>query len=139
MNAFWIPELGGMIYAMTGMVTTLHLIADEAGEYQGLSANYSGLGFAKMRFIAEAMPPEEFEAWAMGTKASSRFLTWAEYERLSEPSTIDTPFYYSEFENNLHNTIVMQFMGHDSSEKVPSQAGGHEGNAFESTFSPQTH
>ena len=30
MNSFWIPHLGGQIYAMPKMKTELHLIADEA-------------------------------------------------------------------------------------------------------------
>ena len=112
MNAFWIPKLGGMLYAMTGMTNTLHLVADEAGEYQGLSSNYSGEGFAHMKFVAEAMPPQEFDQWVLSTKTSSRFLTWHEYEHLAEPS-VGEPAYYSEVENNLYNTIVMQFMPSD--------------------------
>ncbi|MBW7457371.1 cytochrome ubiquinol oxidase subunit II, partial [Paenibacillus sepulcri] len=32
MNSFWVPQLGGMIYTMSGMQTTLHLQADEPGE-----------------------------------------------------------------------------------------------------------
>ncbi|HEY5259644.1 MAG TPA: cytochrome ubiquinol oxidase subunit II, partial [Rhabdochlamydiaceae bacterium] len=31
MNSFWIPELGGQIYAMPGMKAQLHLIADTLG------------------------------------------------------------------------------------------------------------
>ena len=33
MNSFWIPQLSGQIYAMTGMVTTLHVMANIPGEY----------------------------------------------------------------------------------------------------------
>ena len=116
MNAFWIPQLGGMLYAMTGMTNTLHLVADEAGEYRGLSANYSGEGFANMKFTAEAMPEGEFDEWVLATKASARFLSWQEYQRLSEPSTADKRIYYAGVENNLYNTIVMQFMEHGNSE-----------------------
>ena len=32
MNSFFIPQLGSQIYAMAGMQTRLHLIADEAGD-----------------------------------------------------------------------------------------------------------
>jgi len=113
MNSFWIPQLGGMIYAMTGMTTTLHLIADEEGEYKGLSSNYSGDGFAKMKFTAEAMSQEEFDAWVMATKASSRLLTWGEYERLAEPAVLEAPIYYSGVSNNLYNEVVSQFMPQD--------------------------
>ncbi len=37
MNSFFIPQLGGQIYAMAGMQTKLHLIANEAGQYKGIS------------------------------------------------------------------------------------------------------
>ena len=57
MNSFFVPQLGGQIYTMAGMVTRLHLQADHAGTYRGLSANYSGSGFADMRFNVDAVPP----------------------------------------------------------------------------------
>ena len=110
MNSFWIPRLGGQIYAMTGMVNRLNLVANEPGVFDGRSANYSGEGFAQMKFVAEAMPQEEFEEWVTSTKASSRYLDWQEYERLSEKSIAEAPVFYSSFQNNLYDTIVMQFM-----------------------------
>lgn len=54
MNSFFIPRLGSQIYAMAGMQTQLHLIADEAGTYDGISASYSGPGFSGMKFKAIA-------------------------------------------------------------------------------------
>lgn len=110
MNAFWIPRLGGMIYAMTGMTTTLHLVADEAGEYPGLSSNYSGDGFAKMKFMANAMPQQEFDEWLLSTRASSRFLNWGEYEQLVAPSTPEAPLVYSGVQAGLYTRVVEQFM-----------------------------
>lgn len=66
MNSFWIPRLGGQIYAMDGMTTTLNLIADEEGDFTGRSANYSGVGFADMKFTVHALSQTAFEAWALG-------------------------------------------------------------------------
>ncbi|HET8884444.1 MAG TPA: ubiquinol oxidase subunit II, partial [Candidatus Saccharimonadales bacterium] len=63
MNSFWIPQLGGQIYAMPGMVTELNLDATEQGEYKGSSANISGEGFSGMKFIAKASSQNEFDAW----------------------------------------------------------------------------
>eukprot|EP01132_Coremiostelium_polycephalum_P015046 gene15046-18216_t len=37
MNSFFIPALGGQIYAMAGMQTRLHLIANEKAEMEGIS------------------------------------------------------------------------------------------------------
>lgn len=51
MNTFFIPQLGGQIYAMAGMRTQLHLIANEPGQFRGMSGNYSGHGFSNMKFI----------------------------------------------------------------------------------------
>ena len=38
MSSFWIPNLGGMLYAMNGHVNRLNLVADTVGEYPGSSA-----------------------------------------------------------------------------------------------------
>ena len=35
MNSFWIPQLSGQIYSMTGMTTQLYLMADGPGKYTG--------------------------------------------------------------------------------------------------------
>ncbi|TKB40438.1 MAG: ubiquinol oxidase subunit II, partial [Mesorhizobium sp.] len=40
MNAFFVPQLGGMIYTMNGMTTQLHLQADQPGEFYGRSAHF---------------------------------------------------------------------------------------------------
>src|SRR5437667_10128540 len=63
MNSFFIPQLGSQVYAMGGMPTHLHLLADAPGEYPGFSANFSGDGFSEMRFIAKAVPAGDFDSW----------------------------------------------------------------------------
>src|SRR6202161_1452373 len=40
MNAFFIPQLGSMIYTMNGMTTQLNLRADSAGVFHGLSSHF---------------------------------------------------------------------------------------------------
>src|SRR6266850_4345953 len=40
MNSFFVPQLGGQIYTMSGMATRLHLQADHLGTYAGLSAMF---------------------------------------------------------------------------------------------------
>jgi cytochrome o ubiquinol oxidase subunit 2 len=109
MNAFWIPELGGMIYAMTGMTTSLNLIADEPGQFVGRSSNYSGERFAHMRFMTVARPQEEFDAWVAQTKLySPTALGWHEYETLREaedPGVLT----YAAVDAELLDAILMQF------------------------------
>src|SRR6266436_5448882 len=49
MNSFFVPQLGSQIYTMSGMATHLQLQADHPGNYPGMSAQFSGDGFADMR------------------------------------------------------------------------------------------
>ena len=79
MNSFFIPGLGGQIYAMAGMTTKLHLIANENGEFDGISANYSGAGFTGMKFKATATSQEDFDKWVAEVKQSPKKLDKAEY------------------------------------------------------------
>ena len=110
MNSFWIPQLGGQIYAMTGMVNTLNLMANEPGKFAGVSANYSGVGFAQMKFVTEATSQSDFDTWVESVHAASTSLTLVEYDALSQKSVITEPAYYSRVADNLYNTIVMKFM-----------------------------
>src|SRR5260370_21021004 len=61
MNSFFVPQLGSQIYTMGGMTTHLNLLADNPGEFPGFSANFSGDGFADMRFMVTAAPAGDFE------------------------------------------------------------------------------
>src|ERR1700720_1245577 len=63
MNSFFVPQLGSQIYTMGGMTTHLNLLADNPGEYAGFSANFSGDGFAWMRFVVRSVPVGDFDAW----------------------------------------------------------------------------
>ena len=108
MNSFWIPQLGGQIYAMPGMRTKLHLIANETGNFRGSSANISGKGFAGMAFRAVSSTEDDFHAWVQIVKESPNHLTHEEYEYLVLPSEYDPVIYYSEVEENLFDQIVMK-------------------------------
>jgi cytochrome o ubiquinol oxidase subunit 2 len=50
MNAFYVPDLAGMIYAMPGMETQLNAVINKEGVFHGLASHYSGAGFAGMTF-----------------------------------------------------------------------------------------
>ena len=63
MNSFFVPQLGSQIYTMAGMVTHLHLQADDPGTYRGMSAQFSGDGFSDMHFNVDAVPAEKFAQW----------------------------------------------------------------------------
>lgn len=110
MNSFWIPELGGQIYAMPGMKTKLHLIANEEGSFRGSSANLSGKGFAGMKFIAKASSQLEFDDWVESIKESSNFLNLKEYNKLAEPSENNPVASYVLEKEDLYDWIVRKYM-----------------------------
>lgn len=109
MNSFFIPQLGGQIYAMTGMVNPLHLMANKAGVYQGISANYSGEGFAQMHFSVAAVSQEEFDAWVAKVKTASSTLSIERYEALAKPSIDAGVMEWSSVEPELFQHIVDKF------------------------------
>jgi cytochrome o ubiquinol oxidase subunit II len=109
MNSFFIPQLGGQIYAMAGMQTRLHLIADEAGDYAGESANFSGKGFSDMKFRAIASSPEEFNAWVAKVRASSDRLDMDRYHTMSAPTEKEPVRYFSSVDPRLFHNIIARY------------------------------
>ena len=109
MNSFWIPSLGGQIYAMSGMSTKLHLMADKEGTYKGSSANISGEGFAKMKFATIASSQSDFDAWVKKAQISATSLNQSSYDELAKPKA-GAVTYYSLSTPNLYDTIVMKYM-----------------------------
>ncbi|MFF7707135.1 ubiquinol oxidase subunit II [Pseudomonas sp. NPDC007930] len=111
MNSFFIPALGGQIYAMAGMTTQLHLIANENGTFDGISANYSGAGFTGMKFKATATSQADFDSWVNEVKGSSKTLDAATYDALLKPSENNPVEQYASFAPNLFQTIVDKYEG----------------------------
>ncbi|WP_339533213.1 ubiquinol oxidase subunit II [Pseudomonas mucidolens] len=111
MNSFFIPGLGGQIYAMAGMQTKLHLIANQNAELDGISANYSGAGFTGMKFKAIATTQEAFDAWVKEAKSSPKQLEQAEYEALAKPSQNNPVELYSSYTPDLFQKIIDKYEG----------------------------
>ncbi|WP_223548948.1 ubiquinol oxidase subunit II [Pseudomonas sp. A-B-19] len=132
MNSFFIPALGGQIYAMAGMQTRLHLIANENAEMDGISANYSGAGFTGMKFKAIATSQEDFDAWVSEVKKAPKQLEQAEYAALAKQSQNNPVELYSSVTPNLFQTIVDKYEGmkpgpkvkHEKAEKEVAQMEG---------------
>ena len=109
MNAFFIPQLGSMIYTMNHMTTQLHLKADEPGTFLGMSSHYSGDGFTSMQFNVEALPMDRFAAWVDQTrKGAGGTLNAQAYEDLAKQSMNVAPFAYTSVEPDLFHKIVTQ-------------------------------
>ena len=130
MNSFFIPQLGSQIYTMGGMTTHLNLLADKPGEYQGFSANFSGDGFAEMRFIAKAVPAGDFDAWVTQVRGGGPALDDAGYAALAKPSIAVPPGTYRSVEPNLFERIIDQTTAVPEKARAgaawrpPTQAGG---------------
>jgi len=106
MNSFFVPQLGSQIYTMAGMVTRLQLQADLPGTYRGLSAQYSGNGFADMRFNVDAVPAENFAQWVDATHSAGPVLDTQAYAALAKPSKAVEPFSFGGVAPNLFSGIL---------------------------------
>jgi len=105
MNSFFVPQLGSQIYTMAGMVTRLQLQADHPGSYRGLSANFSGNGFADMRFSVDAVSAEDFARWVDAARNAGPVLDGSTYADLVKPSSAVAPFTYRAVAPDLFNDI----------------------------------
>ncbi|SFN37144.1 cytochrome bo3 quinol oxidase subunit 2 [Izhakiella capsodis] len=114
MNSFFIPTLGSQIYAMAGMQTKLHLIANQAGTFDGISSSFSGRGFSGMKFKAIATPDNAtFEQWIAQAKQSPNTLnTMEDFEKLAAPSENHPVEFFSSVKPELFKDVVEKFMSH---------------------------
>ncbi|RDI43401.1 ubiquinol oxidase subunit II [Aquicella lusitana] len=110
MNSFQIPQLAGQIYAMAGMQTKLNLIANAEGDYAGISANFSGDGFAGMKFTARASSQAQFDQWVKSVKQSPDKLTMAAYHRLVQPSENNRIQQFSAANSKIFEMAIMKSM-----------------------------
>ncbi|HEY2810589.1 MAG TPA: ubiquinol oxidase subunit II [Rhabdochlamydiaceae bacterium] len=110
MNSFWIPDLGGQIYAMPAMRSQLNLIANEIGSFRGVSANISGKGFAGMTFVAQASSEEDFNKWMQSAQESPQQLTEQIYDQLVEPTENNPIAIYALPNRDLFEYVMMKYM-----------------------------
>ncbi|GLY11074.1 cytochrome aa3 quinol oxidase subunit II [Pseudobacillus badius] len=124
-TSFWIPQLAGQKYAMSDMVTKIHLSADTPGSYMGKNSNFSGEGFAHMEFEAQAMTPSEYKEWVSDVKQTAPKLTEKEFDQLLETPHVGRKTYTSthlEFKPAPEG----EHAGHHHGEEKEDQPTGHE-------------
>jgi cytochrome o ubiquinol oxidase subunit 2 len=131
MNAFFIPQLGSMIYTMNGMVTRLNLRADNQGTLQGLSSHFSGDGFPDMKFDVHVVPQLEFPDWVASTARTDRILNAESYGRLAQQSVETVTSTYRLEDPRLFHAIVTQQIPPGPGPKLTSESaqphiGGHD-------------
>lgn len=110
MNSLAIPRLAGQIYAMGGMRTQLHLVANEPGVYRGFSSNYSGDGFSGMHFKVHATSNREFLAWVRKARKSPKKLTIARYGKLMQNSENNPVETFSGVANKLFDKVILKYL-----------------------------
>lgn len=110
MNSLWIPSLAGQMYAMPGMVSKLHIMAEGPGLYKGSSANLSGKGFAGMIFQTKVGSEGEYTRWVQQVKESGNPLDLDHYKELAKPSEYVPASYFVLKKQDLFNWIVMKYM-----------------------------
>jgi cytochrome o ubiquinol oxidase subunit 2 len=108
MSAFFIPQLGSMIYTMNGMTTQLNLSADHPGTYYGLSSHYNGDGFSDMHFNVHVVPADQFTAWVATVRGNGPTLSAQTYADLSRQSMNVASFTYRAVEDGLFSKIATQ-------------------------------
>jgi len=106
MNSFFIPALAGQIYAMPGMQTMLHAVINAPGEYEGMSANYSGAGFSGMHFRFHGLDQAGFDAWVAKNRVAGGTLDRAGYLDLERPSENDPVRRWAAVDPDLYRLIL---------------------------------
>jgi cytochrome o ubiquinol oxidase subunit 2 len=106
MNSFYIPALAGQIYAMPGMETKLHAVANKEGTFRGFSANYSGAGFSGMHFEFKSLSAAEFDKWIAAARSGGGMLGRSDYLQLERPSSNEPVRRYGAVDRDLYKAIL---------------------------------
>ncbi len=109
MSSFWIPNLGGMLYSMTGHVNRLNLMPTVMGDYEGSSAEINGGGFADMKFVTRVSSQADFDAWVQGIRMSPSALSDTTYQALLKPTDNNPAAYYASVDRGLYNKVLMKY------------------------------
>ena len=127
-NVFFVPRLGSMIYAMPGMVSQLHLQADEPAQMWGISAQFSGDGFSDMQFDVRSVPSPDFEAWVASVRGDGPVLDEPAYVRLMQQTQNVPPSSFAAIDPQLFARVATQKIppGPGPQPESPEHAGREE-------------
>jgi cytochrome o ubiquinol oxidase subunit 2 len=107
MNAFYVPELAGMVYAMPGMEITLNAVQNKPMQSFGISSNYSGAGYSDMKFAYRGVPQGDFDGWVQSVKsAGGAKLDRANYLVLEKPSIKDPVRRWASVDDDLYYRVL---------------------------------
>jgi cytochrome o ubiquinol oxidase subunit 2 len=122
MNVFFVPRIGGEIYAMNGMATQLNLLARNVGRFPGLSAQFSGDGFSDMAFNTDVVNKKAFNDFVVGASASPKRLDEMEYISLSHPSRSTEVKLFGKVASGIFDDIVSRRLPPGSGPEPTAQA-----------------
>lgn len=126
MNSFFVPQLGSQIYTMASMTSQVSLQADQPGTFPGMSAQFSGDGFASMHFDVKAVPPAAYATWLAATRANGPTLDHGTYVQLAKPSRDVLPMTYKAVDPGLFTTIVNGAMNGAMPSARMASSGGQD-------------
>jgi cytochrome o ubiquinol oxidase subunit II len=106
MNAFYVPAMAGMVYAMPGMQTKLNAVMNRTGQYEGISANYSGEGFSDMKFRFLSLSDADFGAWVEGNRKGGEALSRSRYMELDKPTHKEPVRRFAKVDDELYHAIL---------------------------------
>ncbi|MCD2511958.1 ubiquinol oxidase subunit II [Comamonas endophytica] len=106
MNAFYVPDLAGMIYAMPGMQTELNAVINKEGVYKGLSTHYSGPGFSHMNFKFHGLTEAGFNDWIAKAKSEGGTLDRTTYLELVKPTERHPVQRFGNVDPKLYHTVL---------------------------------
>jgi cytochrome o ubiquinol oxidase subunit 2 len=124
MNSFWIPQLAGQIYAMPGMSTELHLVADQIGYYRGSSANISGNGFADMNFTVNSATQNDFNHWVSQVKNGGGELNRQSYSALAAPGISKSARYFASANPDIYSQAIVKYILPPNFQAAPTAGKG---------------
>ena len=109
MNAFFIPGLGGQIFAMAGMRTQINLRATSPAEMWGRNMQFSGNGFYGQEFRVHVVDAHGFDAWRQHARAAGGQLTRAAYEALAKQQATAPATTYARFDPGLFDEVIAKY------------------------------
>jgi cytochrome o ubiquinol oxidase subunit II len=81
-------------------------MADQPGNYPGISSHYSGDGFSDMHFLVHAVPPAEFDQWLEKARAGKLVLNSDTYAQLAQRSSNNPTQTYGSVEATMFRHIL---------------------------------
>jgi cytochrome o ubiquinol oxidase subunit 2 len=109
MASLFIPRLGSQIYAMAGMQTRLHLLAEQPGNFTGLNSQFSGAGFPEMYFKVTATSETGYQAWLRQVKKHGSALDMTRYRQLTRPTRQNPVLQFGSVQPGLFNAVIQGY------------------------------